>query len=168
VANLIDSLLRDQWRTFAVATIAVFAMMAAAFRSVTLAFAALIPSATPVLILFGAMGWLGIPINMGAAMIAAVSIGLSVDGSIHYVMLYQRLRRSGLACEPALAQSQQTVGRAAVFATLALIVGFATLCVSDFVPTIYFGALVSLSMLGGLIGNLIALPTMMHKLDGGG
>jgi len=140
-------------------------MMAVAFWSVPLAVVTMIPNTLPVLVLFGAMGWLGIRINMGAAMIAAVSVGLSVDGSIHYVMLYQRLRRNGALADDALARVQQTVGRAAVFATLALIVGFTTLCVSDFVPTIYFGALVSLSMVGGLIGNLIALPILIRLVD---
>lgn len=57
--------------------------------------------------------------------------------------------------------------RAAVFATLALVIGFATLCDSDFVPTIYFGALVSLSMIGGLVGNLLVLPVLIQFVDRG-
>jgi hypothetical protein len=56
---------------------------------------------------------------------------------------------------------QQTVGRAMVFSTLALIVGFTVLCISQFVPTIYFGTLVSISMLGGLLGNLLVLPLLL-------
>jgi predicted RND superfamily exporter protein len=103
---------------------------------------------------------------MGAAMIAAVSVGLSVDGSIHYLMDYQRRRAAGLGPAVALQQVQSAVGRAATFATLALVVGFSTLAASDFVPTIYFGVLVSLSMVGGLAGNLIALPLALRALDG--
>jgi len=98
-------------------------------------------------------------------MIAAVSIGLSVDGSVHYTMFYQRLRRRGLSLIDALDRSQDSIGRAAVFSTLALTVGFATLVVSDFVPTIYFGVLVSLSMIGGLIGNIIVLPVLIRLVD---
>lgn len=162
---LIESLLRDQWTTFGVAVVAIGVMMGLAFRSATLAAMTLVPNALPVLFLFGAMGWLGIRVNMGAAMIAAVSVGLSVDGSIHYVMSYQRLRRAGTAWPDALASVQGTVGRAAVFATLALVVGFATLCYSDFIPTIYFGALVSLSMIGGLVGNLVVLPLLIGAIE---
>ena len=162
--ELIESLLRDQWKTFSVAAATIFVMMAIAFRSVPLALATLLPNALPVLMLFGAMGWLGIRINMGAAMIAAVSLGLSVDGSIHYVMSYQRLRREGANMTDALASVQSTVGRAAIFATLALVVGFATLCYSEFIPTIYFGTLVSLSMVGGLVGNLLVLPLLIRWL----
>jgi len=124
-----------------------------------------VPNALPAFFLFGAMGWLGVRVNMGAAMIAAVSLGLSVDGSIHYVMSYQRSRRGGASINEALHSVQATVGRAAVFATLALVVGFATLCYSEFVPTIYFGALVSISMIGGLVGNLLVLPLLIQLVD---
>ena len=165
LTRLVESLLRDQWTTFGVAAAAIFLMMTLAFRSATLALATLVPNALPVLMLFGAMGWLGVRVNMGAAMIAAVSLGLSVDGSIHYVLSYQRARRSGASVSAALQTVQATVGRAAVFATLALVIGFATLCYSDFVPTIYFGALVSLSMIGGLVGNLVVLPVLIQLLE---
>ena len=165
LADLIESVLDDQWRTFAVASLAVLVMTLVAFRNVPLAIATMIPNAIPVLALFGAMGWLGIKTNMGAAMIAAVSVGLSIDSSIHYVMLYQYRRRQGLTMDEALAHAQDSAGRAATLSTLALIVGFATLCVSDFIPTIYFGALVSLSMVGGLVGNILVQPMLIRKLD---
>jgi predicted RND superfamily exporter protein len=167
LADLIESVLDDQWVTFGVASLAVLAMTLLAFRNVPLALATMIPNAIPVLVLFGAMGWLGIKTNMGAAMIAAVSVGLSIDSSIHYVMLYQHHRRRGLTMDEALEQSQDSAGRAATLSTLALIVGFATLCVSDFIPTIYFGALVSLSMIGGLLGNILVQPMLIRKLDRG-
>lgn len=163
--RLIESLLRDQWITFSVAAVAILVMMAFAFRSVSLALVTLIPNALPVLLLFGAMGLLGVKVNMGAAMIAAVSLGLSVDGSIHYVMSYQRARREGSSLNDSLRFVQSTVGRAAIFATLALVVGFATLCYSEFIPTIYFGTLVSLSMIGGLVGNLLVLPLLIRIVD---
>lgn len=163
--RLIESLLRDQWITFSVAAVAILVMMAFAFRSVSLALVTLIPNALPVLLLFGAMGLLGVKVNMGAAMIAAVSLGLSVDGSIHYVMSYLRERREGASMDQALASVQNIVGRAAIFATLALVVGFSTLCFSEFIPTIYFGTLVSLSMIGGLVGNLLVLPLLIRAVN---
>ena len=62
----------------------------------------------------------------------------------------------------ALHSVQQSVGRAVTFSTLALIVGFSALCFSDFVPTIYFGVLVGLAMLGGMLGNLALLPVLLR------
>src|SRR5205823_4856878 len=115
----------------------------------------------PIFMVMGLMGWLGLKINMGAAMIAAVSMGLSVDSSIHYITSFRRAQSEGLAVGQALAAVQQTVGRAMVFSTLALIIGFSVLCISEFVPTIYFGCLVSLAMLGGMFGNLLVLPLLL-------
>jgi hypothetical protein len=67
-----------------------------------------------------------------------------------------------LTVEESLREVQQSVGRAMVFSTLALIVGFSVLMTSQFVPTIYFGTLVTLTMLGGLLGNLIVLPLLLR------
>ena len=103
-----------------------------------------------------------VPLTMGAAMIAAVSMGLAVDSSIHYITAFRRARGGGLSLDAALHSVQQSVGRAMVFSTLALIVGFSSLCQSQFVPIIYFGVLVSLSMLGGLAGNLVVLPLLLR------
>ena len=108
------------------------------------------------------MGWLGLKVNMGGAMIAAVSMGLSIDSSIHYLIAYKRSLSEGRSTMRSLACVQQSVGRAMVFSTVALILGFAALATSQFVPTIYFGLLVSFSMLGGLFGNLIWLPLLLR------
>jgi hypothetical protein len=161
LTNLIRSMVRDQWVTFGVAGAGIGLMLLAAFRSLKLALIALVPNALPIVMVLGALGWLDLKINMGAAMIAAVSMGLSVDSSIHYLASFQRARRAGKTVSRALAEVQQTVGRAMVFSTLALIVGFTVLCISQFVPTIYFGTLVSISMLGGLLGNLLVLPLLL-------
>jgi hypothetical protein len=166
LANLIHSVLADQWVTFGVATAGIGLMMTVAFRSPLLALVALLPNALPIAVVMGLMGWLGMKINMGAAMIAAVSIGVSVDSSIHYVTAFRRARGEGASLHDALASVHQSVGRAMVFSVLALIVGFTVLCSSHFVPTVYFGALVSLAMLGGLAGNLVVLPLLL-KLVGG-
>ncbi len=163
---LIDSILRDQWLTFAVATVGIGLMMAVALRSPTLALVAMAPNVLPIFIITGLMGWLGIKINMGAAMIAAVSIGLSIDSSIHYLDSFRRARRAGSSLQQALDEVHQSVGRAVVFSTLALIAGFLVLVTSEFVPTIYFGVLVSLTMLGGLAGNLVVLPALLALVYG--
>jgi hypothetical protein len=158
---LIDSIIRDQWVTFGVAIAGIGCMMLVAFRSIRFAVVALVPNVVPILVVTGVMGWLGLRINMGAAMIAAVSMGLSIDSSIHYITSFRRARSEGMSLYEALDAVQQTVGRAVVFSTLALIVGFSVLCTSQFIPTVYFGLLVSVSMLGGLAGNLLVLPLLL-------
>ena len=169
LTNLIKSMIRDQWICFGAAILGVGIMMLIAFRSPTIALVALVPNILPILIVFGMMGWLGVwyegvKINMGAAMIAAVSMGLSVDSSIHYITSFRRSHESGKSVHDALIEVEQSVGLAAVFATLALVVGFSILCTSNFIPTVYFGILVSLSMLGGLFGNLLVLPMLLKLI----
>ncbi|MFP6603518.1 MAG: MMPL family transporter [Pirellulaceae bacterium] len=162
LTNLIKSLLRDQWICFLVACLGIGLMMAMAFRSVTLAMIALVPNMLPILVVMGGMGWVGVNVNMGAVMIAAVSMGLSIDSTIHYITSFQRECRVGRSVEEALQHSHRTVGFSVVLATLALVVGFSVLCTSQFVPIIYFGVLVGLSMLGGLLGNLFLLPLLLQ------
>ncbi len=170
LADLIHSLLQDQWRTFFVAVIGIGLLMTIAFRDPRLALIALLPNALPILMVLGGMGWIGaafwpeLKINMGTAMIAAVSMGLSIDSSIHYITSFQRERRAGRAVAEALQNVQQTVGQAMVLSTIALMVGFLVLATSHFIPTVYFGALVSLAMLGGLLGNLVLLPLLLGIL----
>jgi predicted RND superfamily exporter protein len=107
-------------------------------------------------------------VNMGAAMIAAVSMGLSIDSSIHYLLHMRRQIDGGLSEMEAMRGAQEDVGLALVLATAALIAGFLSLSTSQFVPTIVFGVLVSLTMLGGLLGNLIVLPLLIAPRRSGG
>lgn len=161
LTNLIESILRDQWITFAVSSLAILAMVWVGFRSWKYALISMIPNAVPIYMVMGLLGWVGLKMNMGAAMIAAVSMGMSVDSSIHYFSAFRRARKSGKSVHAALVQCQQSVGLAMIFTTIALIIGFGVLITSDFVPTIYFGALMSLAMFGGMLGNLIVLPLLL-------
>lgn len=162
LANLIQSLLRDQLVSFAIAAIGIGSMMALAFRSLRIGLIALFPNVFPIVIVIGGMGWLGLPINIATAMIASVSMGLTVDSSIHYFSGYFRARRQGCTIDQALEQTHSEVGRALVFANLALIAGFSVLTLSHFIPLVYFGILVSVAMVGGLVGNLLLLPLLLR------
>lgn len=171
LAKLVDSLLADQWLCFLVATLAIGLMLWGAFGSWWHAIASLVPNLLPIIIVWGIMGWLGWRVDMGAVMIAAVSVGLSIDGSIHYLL---RAKREEIldenAVEPLdgkirwdlqLRVAQRSTGLALIVATVALVFGFLSLVVSDFRPTETFGRLVSLTMLGGLVGNLVILPILV-------
>jgi predicted RND superfamily exporter protein len=172
LTHLIDNIVKDQWTTFGIAVAGIGLTMLLAFRNVPISLIALLPNALPVLIVSGLMGWMkwlgwfDFRINMGSAMIAAVSLGLSIDSSIHYIFAYRRAKSLGNSTGEAIAAAHGTVGLSMIFATLALIVGFSVLATSKFTPTVYFGSLVSLAMLGGLLGNLVVLPVMLRVIDG--
>jgi len=164
LAQLVDRMLSDQWLTFLLAAAGIFALLAVGFRSPLLAAVALVPNALPIFVVLGLLGWTGQRMNMGTAMIAAVSMGLSVDSSIHYLAAFRRRLAGGQAVPAALETAHQTAGRAMIFSTLALVIGFLALTTSGFIPTVSFGALSCLTLAGGLIGNLVVLPVMLSLL----
>ena len=161
LAFLIDSLLRDQIVSFILAAVGIGSMMTLAFRSLRIGLISMVPNLFPIVVVIGTMGWIGLPINIATAMIASVSMGLTVDSTIHYISAYRRARRQ-LSVIEALRSTHQGVGRALVFANLALIVGFTVLSLSHFIPLIYFGLLLSVAMIGGLIGDLVLLPLLLQ------
>jgi len=163
LAQLVDRMLSDQWLTFAIAAVGIFLLLAVAFQSPLLGAVALVPNGLPIFVVLGVLGWVGVRINMGTAMIAAVSLGLSVDSSIHYISRFRRhLADGGTAM--ALETAHRTAGRAMIFSTLALAVGFLALTTSGFMPTVSFGWLSCLTLLGGLAGNLVVLPVLLTLL----
>ncbi len=163
---LIESLMDDQWTSFVLSTVGITGMMWFAFRNLPFGLMSLVPNVFPNILVIGAMGWLGLPINIATAMIACVSMGLTVDSSIIYIDGYLRARASGMRVYPALHETHKHVGRALVYTNLALMAGFSVLALSHFIPLVYFGLLVSLAMFGGLIGNLVFLPLLIGWWDG--
>jgi hypothetical protein len=162
---LIESLLRDQVISFFLTVAMVVVIMVLAYHNLRIALVSLVPNVFPILLVVGAMGWLNVPVNVGTAMIAAVSMGLTIDASIFYLYGYRKVRAAGRPLAEALRETHQGFGRALVFGTLALVVGFSVLAMSRFIPLVYFGVLVSLAMLGGLIGNLLLLPLLLPLVD---
>ncbi len=167
MARLVGKLVGDQWRCFWASGVLVWLLLTIATRSVRLAAAALIPNLLPVLVVLAAVGWWGGKINMGAAMIAAVSIGLSIDGSVHFLASYQRHRRNGHRVERSAIHAAGNIGVPVLLATAALVVGFSVLASSDFVPTATFGLLIAATLAAGTMINLTLLPALVVWVDGG-
>ncbi len=165
LSSLVESVLADQNRTFVAACIFIGIVILVAYRSLLLVIIALLPNILPIIGLLGLLGWLGIRMNMGAAMIAAVSMGLSIDGTIHYLTLYRLNKSHGMSTPESIRRVQFRTGRAVTYSTIALVLGFGSLCFSEFIPTVFFGGLVGLSMLGGLLANLIVLPVLLTLFD---
>jgi len=165
LARLVESVLEDQGKSLLLAILGVFLTMLIASRNALTATASLLANLLPVAAVLGALGWLGVPANMGSAMMAAVALGLSVDGTIHYLFVRDAALRTGKTHDEALRAAQSVVGPAAVLATLALTAGFATMILSEFIPTVHFGLLLSLTMLGGMLSNLYVLPWMLAVLN---
>ena len=163
-ARLIAGLLRDQYRSFAVALTAIFFVMWFGFRSFKLTALAMIPNLLPMILCLGVMGWLHIPVNMGTAMILSVALGIAVDNTVHYLWRYRRELQATADEFQAMILAHRSVGRACVFTSLVLVGGFWILCLSEFLPTVYFGALVGVTMLGALGADLVLWPLLLTTL----
>ena len=160
LAELIQSLLADQLNSFLVATFGILCCMTIAFRSLRIGLISLFPNVFPVAVVMGTLGWLGEPVNIGTAMITSVSMGLTVDSTIHYITAFERARKQHSITE-SLQIAHSGAGRAVVLAHVALVAGFLVLTASRFVPLVYFGALLSLSMIGGIFGDLVYAPVVV-------
>ena len=163
-AVLVSGLVRDQYRSFAVALPAVFVVLALMLRSIKLAAVAMIPNLLPLVWCIGGMAWAGIPVSMTTAMMLSVVLGIAVDDTVHYVWRFRReLRLCGDYHEAAL-RTHASVGRACVFTTVVIAGGFWILTLSQFLPTAYFGGLVGFTMLGTLAADLLVLPALLQSL----
>ncbi len=165
MAELVAKLVGDQWRCFAASGLLVWGLLMLATRSIRLATSALLPNLLPVFLVLALIGPLGGKINMGAAMIAAVSIGLSIDGSVHFLAAYRRLRDRGYSSDQSAIHAAGNIGAPVVLATIALVIGFGAMTKSEFVPTATFGALVAATLMLGTVVNLTLLPAIVSRVD---
>ena len=159
--NLLQSLFRSQILTLAVVFLAIGAMLLLLFRNWTLAAIGVVPTMVAATAILGIMGWLGIPLDIMTITIAAITIGIGVDNSIHYI---HRVREE-LAVDgdywAAVERSHGSVGRAIYYTSVTVTLGFSILVLSNFIPTIYFGLLTGMAMLIALIANLTLLPLLI-------
>jgi predicted RND superfamily exporter protein len=158
------SIMTTQFQSTAWAGAAILIMLIIALRSVPLAVLALLPTVLAVGLVLGAMGWLGIRIDLSTALVASVAMGLSVDDTFHCLLRWKRELNSGRSTDEALRISYAGAGPGVVLSSTAVSLGFLALVFSEFVPTANFGWLVAVATLGGSLGNLVALPALLAVL----
>ena len=153
-----------QLRSFPTALVLVFLLVSLSLRSLRLGLAALIPAILPVVVVLGAMGFAGLSLDVGRAMIAAVVIGIAVDDSIHLLHRYKIERRTGGPQAEAMRRALLKTGRPITTTSIALALGFMTLTASAWGTVSSFGFFVSLSILVALAATLFVLPALMMSL----
>jgi predicted RND superfamily exporter protein len=132
------------------------------FRSVAFTVLALIPNVLPILWTGGLMGFAGIELSTGTAMIASAVLGLVVDDTIYYLSHYRRAFRGDAVA--AVRETTRAVGAPVTAASASLIVGFLVGALSSFKPTIYFSVLTSLTMITGVVCDVLMLPASLVLL----
>lgn len=162
--NVLASLYRSQILTLAVVFLAIAAMLLVLFRNWMLAGIGVVPTMLAAILILGTMGWFGIPLDIMTITIAAITIGIGVDNSIHYVHRVQEEFAAAGDYRKAVVRSHASVGRAIYYTSITVTLGFSILVLSNFIPTIYFGLLTGLAMLIALIANLTLLPLLIVQL----
>ncbi|MFQ3199421.1 MAG: putative RND superfamily exporter protein [Zhongshania sp.] len=159
--NMLQSLFTSQIMTLSAVFVAILAMFVLLFRSLSLAFIALTPNLLAAGAVLGGMGLVGIPLDMMTITIAAITVGIGVDDTIHYVHRFKQefaLDRNYLA---AMYRSHASIGKAMYYTSIIIVFGFSILSLSNFTPSIYFGLLTGLAMIAALLGAMLLLPKLI-------
>lgn len=159
--NMLQSLYKSQIVTLGFVVLILTFMFLILFRSLKIALIAMVSNIIPMSLLFGFMGLAKIPLDMMTITIAAISIGIGVDDTIHYIHRFKHEYLHTKDYNKALLNSHQSIGYAMFYTSLTIILGFSVLVVSNFIPTIYFGLLTVFVMIMVLMGALLLLPKLL-------
>ncbi|RXK13899.1 hypothetical protein CP965_00170 [Halarcobacter mediterraneus] len=159
--NMLQSLFDSQIKTLGFVISILFIMFLILFRSFKIAIIALLANIIPISIIFGIMGWLEIPLDIMTITIAAISIGIGVDDTIHYIHRFHEEYKKDHNYIEAMKRSHESIGYAMTYTSLVIIIGFSILVLSNLIPTIYFGLLTVVVMVTVLSSDILLLPRLL-------
>jgi predicted RND superfamily exporter protein len=159
--NLLQSLFKSQILTLGLVMIGIFAMFMILFRNIKLSLIGVVPNFIAAFFILGIIGLLGIPLDMMTITIAAITIGIAVDNSIHYIYRFKEEFLKDKDYNKTLKTCHSTVGVAILNTSITIVFGFSILVFSKFIPTIYFGVFTGIAMLLAMISVLTLLPSLI-------
>ena len=141
--------------------IGIFAMFLVLFRNIKLSLIGVVPNFIAAFFILGIIGLLGIPLDMMTITIAAITIGIAVDNSIHYIYRFKEEFNVLRDYKSTIKTCHATVGKAILNTSVTIVFGFSILVLSKFIPTIYFGIFTGLAMLLAMVSVLTLLPSLI-------
>ena len=163
--NLLQSLFKSQILTLGIVIFGIFLMFFILFRNIIISLIGVVPNFIAAFFILGIIGFLGIPLDMMTITIAAITIGIAVDNSIHYIYRFQEEFEKIKNYNKTLDKCHSTVGVAILNTSITIIFGFSILVLSNFIPTIYFGLFTGLAMLLAMLSVLTLLPKLILTLE---
>ena len=163
--NLLQSLFKSQILTLGVVMVGILFMFFILFRNIQLSLIGVVPNLIAAFFILGVIGLLGIPLDMMTITIAAITIGIAVDNSIHYIYRFKEEFLKLNNYNKTLDRCHSTVGIAILNTSITIIFGFSILVLSNFIPTIYFGIFTGLAMLLAMLSVLTLLPKLIITLQ---
>ena len=162
--NLLQSLFSSLIGSVGIVFVAIFVMFLFLFRSISLALIGMIPNFLAAGFVMGSIGFSGVPLDIMTVTVAAISIGIGVDNTIHYLHRFKREFDLTKDYEECLKNSHTTIGRAMFYTSSTIVIGFLILLSSNFNPSVFFGIFTSLAMIMAILGSLLLLPTLLYYL----
>ena len=162
--NLLQSLFKSQILTLGIVMLGISFMFLILFRNLTLSLIGVVPNFMAAFFILGIIGLLGIPLDMMTITIAAITIGIAVDNSIHYIYRFKEEFKKIKNYNETVDRCHNTVGVAILNTSITIVFGFSILVFSNFIPTIYFGVFTGIAMLLALISVLTLLPKLILVL----
>ena len=162
--NLLQSLFKSQILTLGLVMIGIFVMFLILFKNIKLSLIGVVPNFIAAFFILGIIGLLGIPLDMMTITIAAITIGIAVDNSIHYIYRFKEEFNNSNNYNKTLELCHSTVGRAILNTSITIVFGFSILVLSKFIPTIYFGIFTGLAMLLAMVSVLTLLPSLILSI----
>jgi len=159
--NLLQSLFKSQILTLGIVMLGISTMFFILFRNFTLSIIGVIPNFMAAFFILGIIGIMGIPLDMMTITIAAITIGIAVDNSIHYIYRFKEEFKKINNYKLTVDRCHNTVGIAILNTSITIVFGFSILVLSNFIPTIYFGIFTGIAMLLALISVLTLLPKLI-------
>ena len=159
--NLLQSLFKSQILTLGLVMVGIFSMFLVLFKNIKLSLIGVVPNFIAAFFILGIIGLLGIPLDMMTITIAAITIGIAVDNSIHYIYRFKEEFNILNDYEKTLDLCHSTVGIAILNTSITIVFGFSILVLSKFIPTIYFGVFTGLAMLLAMVSVLTLLPSLI-------
>ncbi|MDA9717433.1 MMPL family transporter [Candidatus Pelagibacter sp.] len=161
--NLLQSLFKSQILTLGFVMFGIFAMFVILFKNIKLSLIGVIPNFIAAFFILGIIGILNIPLDMMTITIAAITIGIAVDNSIHYIYRFKEEFKQIGNYEKTVNYCHSTVGIAILNTSITIVFGFSILVFSNFIPTIYFGVFTGLAMMFAMLSVLTLLPALLIK-----
>ena len=161
--NMLQSLFSSQIKSLGLVFGAIGLMLLILFRSIKITLIALAPNLITAGSVMGMLGILGIPLDMMTITVAAISVGMAVDNTIHYLYRYKtEAQVKGSASGERIVNSHNSVGRAVFYTATTIAAGFSVFALSNFTPTVLFGVFTAFALLVSFFASLTLLPFLLN------
>lgn len=157
--HLNQMLATNQINSFIISFSLILLILLILFRNVFLALVGMIPNVLPVVCTLGLLGWFKIPLDVATILIAAISLGIAVDDTIHFLSIYKQSKVKGNITR--IEHTYKLIGRPITFTSILLISGFVVMIFSEYLPLTYFGFFAALIILFALLYDLLLLPSIV-------